>query len=390
MSFLNRFEEFHRSAMESAGLDDFGSSDYHEPMRRFLSDLDVYCDFNQFGHDSVAETIIGTLVSRLYTQESLKKFPDARDTPIEKPLFIVGMPRTGTTVLHRLMTYDPSFQWFPFWLASSPMPRPPRDDWASYPQYQHALQYLENHTAANAEIQSLHPIFADLPDESSWLVAHTFWLSTFAYTADLPEYNDWFLNCDNRWTVQYFRRCLAMIANGDTRRWLIKDPAHVFQIEAILEEFPDACIVQTHREPSDAMASGSYIAWLLRSAGQPGFSKEIAGANTLKVVGSGLDQMEKVRQRHDPAQFYDVHMLEIQANPLGTIERVYEHFDLPITDEARKAWDYQIQNNRNQSHGSNTKITPAEFGISRENAAEAVGSYYSRYQNLCEERKLNG
>jgi hypothetical protein len=387
MTFSEQFDRFHTLATEATGLNDFGPDNYREPMRRYLADVDKYGEFGDVGQGIVTGTMVGLLCGRLITRKGLKEFPESRNIPIRKPIFVIGLTRSGTTVLHRLITHDPNVQHLPFWLANTPMPRPPREDWPSNLFYQQTKAALDGLAATMPGVLEIHPMAADKADECRYLMDQTFWSNTFCTTANVPEYQDWQANCDSGFAYEYYRQALQLIANGDPRRWVLKDPAHLFGLDGIFKTFPDACIVHTHRDPFDAMASTVNLTYLIRKMREPSLTLAEVARQVTNLWGLGLHKMEQARRKYDPSRFIDLHMLEVRRDPLDCLERIYGHFDQPITIETRQAWERQLKIDPNQSHAS-SEFDINECGLDKDQVAASVGSYQERYQNVLAQAEL--
>lgn len=388
MKFAEQFESLHQMASERTGLKDFGSTDYEEPLRLFLSDVDQYADFNEAGEQTILGQVVTGLSARLVAQQSFTEFPELQKTPIEKPVFIIGTPRSGTTVLHRLITSEPSIQALPYWLGNLPIPRPPREQWEDNRWYQMADQeYVQAFYDARPEAASLHPIKAEKPDECRWVVGQTFWNTYFSTAVKAPNYTKWSFEKDLLPNYEYYRKVLATVSNGDTRTWVLKDPDHMFCIDALMAVFPDARIVQTHREPVTGIASTSNLVWAMRRDLEPGLTEKDVGELILKTWGNGLKMMEESRRKYDEKQFFDVHMLETRRDPLGTMRRIYEHFDMPLSQETLSAWSDELERDPNQEHSIGNYQAEA-FGINEANVAEHIGAYAERYKQVCETKGL--
>ncbi len=381
MGFLSRFDEFHDIAAKASGLSDFGSDDYHDPMRLLLSDYDRHMDFNDFGVQMISGEIIGRLVGRLMTEQGLKSNPASINAPITPPLVVIGMARTGTKALQRLLSKDPAMQSLPLWLGCTPMPRPPRDTWAGNPCFQQVAQGLDQMYAQSPAIRSYHPMSADEPDECRFALNHSFWAPDCSTTAIVPAYADWVLNGDARYAYRYYRRALNVIGTGDDRRWLLKDVCHLFNLDAFLDEFPDACVVFTHRDPIISLTSVTSLVYLLRQLREKTVDPVAHGRLSLDTWARAMDRAETVRRKCDPARFVDVHNDEFHADPIGTIERIYQHFGLPVSDAARAAWKARVSADPTSGHGKH-EYKPEDFGLGRQTVDEAVGEYQARYQGV--------
>lgn len=383
MSFVSRVDQFHAAAMQATGLSDFGSADYLEPMRQVLSDYDRYTRFSPLGLQMTEGNLIGLLASRLLTQQQLQLHPHWVDAPLEKPIVIVGTMRSGSTALHRLLAADPDCQWLPPWLGAAPMPRPPRETWAAQPMYEKTTQALEQLYAVAPNFRAMHPMAADWPDECRFAVDHSFWSPGLACLASAPHYVDWCLNGDVRFAYRRHRQILNLIAGGSPLRWVLKDPCHLWGLDALLDVFPGACVVWTHRDPVSAMASSVAIFSEVRGAIET-FSREHIGRDELRHWGAALRKAERVRQQHDPARFLDIHASELQADPLEVVQRIYRHFGLPLTERQRDALSRYVQSSPDAGHSS-IRHRSEDFGFTRDDVYHAIGDYGARYEQVLEQ-----
>lgn len=380
--FTGAFDRFHEMASQATGQTDFGCDDYHEPLRTLLLDLDALASLTQTGYESVRRQIVGMLAGRLMFHRGIREYPESQRNTIARPLFIVGMGRTGTTALHRILSKDPTRQTLPFWLANLPMPRPPEDTWGENPYFQMIERGMAESTVLNENMRAIHPMAPHLPDECKWAIDQTFWTSTLQYTYDLAGYDRWYHQVDPTYAYEYFYKLLCLVANGDDRGWILKDPSHLYGMDALLSVFPDACVVQMHREPVDCMRSFANLGWQVRPRVLDGSKQELYGAKILHLWSRALRKMEAVRRRRTGSQFLDVHIQELRTDPIGTIERVFDHFGFPISAETRSAWLRQIREDPRVGHLK--RHAPPDFGLTRDEVNRAVGDYLERYREVCE------
>lgn len=384
MMFSDQFDRLHERASKRTGLTDFGQPDYEERLRLVLSDLDEYGSYSKLGFYAVQAQIVINLTARLVAQKSLADFPNIQNAPVMKPVFIIGAPRSGTTVLHRLITKDPGVQSLPYWLANAPVPAPPQEQWEENPWYQMVdREYIQKFRDSRPDVLDLHPMRADKPEECSWIVEQNFWGAFFFSAMNTPNYTKWAFETDARPFLEYYRNVLAMISNGSTRPWVLKNPAHMYCIDALLTVFPDACIVQTHREPVTGLASTSNLIWAMRKDLEPDLTSQDVGDLTLKTWGHGLHMMETARRNYDQKQFCDVHMLQTRHDPLGTMMRIYEHFDMPVSAETLSAWRDELERDPNQAHSIGT-YDPSDFGVNGHTVSDKIGLYAERYAAVAE------
>jgi Ni/Co efflux regulator RcnB len=224
------------------------------------------------------------------------------------------------------------------WLTQVPGPRPPRETWAANPVYQQIQAGYERHHAEHPEFMGVHYIAADQVEECWQLLRQSMRSVSYECLAHLPSYSAWLAGQD--WTGAYrrHRRNLQLIGLPDRgRRWVLKNPSHLFALDALLRVYPDALVIQTHRAPRTAIASVCSLAAQASAGWSPVFTGEVIGRNQLELWARGMQRFTAERARHDPAQFYDVSYDEFVEHPIQTVEAVYAHFGLALSDPARTA-----------------------------------------------------
>lgn len=333
-------EDLHASATKACGLDDFGTDDdnYREALGVLLESYQRDADLTELGSKMQRFFVRNALVARLVSEAAWKQYPQHADVTIEKPIFVTGLPRTGTTVLHRLLTADPQHQGLEMWLAEFPQPRPPRETWASNPVYQQLDAQFSRHHDENPDYTGLHFMTADEVEECWQLLRQSLHSVSYETLAHLPTYARWLAQQD--WTKPYqrHRRNLQLIGlNDPDKRWILKNPSHLFALDAVFATYPDALVIQCHRPAETIMASMCSLSQHTTAGWSNSFVGAQIGADALDTWSRGLELFNAERAKHDPAQFLDVDYSQFIADPVGTVENVYRHFGLPYTDAARAA-----------------------------------------------------
>jgi len=365
-------EELHALASEVTGLTDFGPDDYTDGLAVLLESCDRDAGLTPQGRKVMRAMLRGALAARLASQAGWQAHPEHAQVWIAQPVFVTGLPRTGTTALHRLLTADPAHQGLELWLAEVPQPRPPRETWAANPAFQYIQAGCERHHTAHPEFMGVHYMAADQVEECWQLLRQSMRSISWECLAHLPGYSAWLRGQD--WTGAYrrHRRNLQLIGLGDERRWVLKNPSHLFALGALLRVYPDALVIQTHRAPEEAIASVCSLAAQASAGWSTTFTGEVIGRDQLELWARGLGDFTAERARHDPARFFDVGYEDFVADPVGTVESVYGYFGLPFGGAAADAVRALVRRDR---AGSGHRYTLAEFGLT---AAE-VGA---RFQGL--------
>jgi Sulfotransferase family len=330
--------DLHSSATRITGLTDFGVDDYTDGLRTLLESYGRDADLTPLGRRVARAGLRGALAARLVAEAGWAAHPEHAAVPIERPIFVTGLPRSGTTALHRLLTADPAHQGLELWLAEVPQPRPPRGTWAADPVFQRIQAGYARHHVEHPEFMGVHYIAADTVEECWQLLRQTMRSVAFECLAHLPSYSSWLAGQD--WTGPYrrHRRLLQLIGLHDAgRRWVLKNPSHLFALDALLAAYPDALIVQTHREPSAVVGSMCSLAAQATEGWSTTFQDKIIGADQLELWARGLRDFAAARARHHPAHFLDVDYDDFTADPIGTVESVYARFGLPYSGAAADA-----------------------------------------------------
>ena len=365
--------ELHALASQVTGLSDFGPDDYADGLEVLLGSLERDAELTARGRKVMRAMLRGALAARLVSEAGWAAHPAYAQVPVERPLFVTGLPRTGTTALHRLLAADPAHQGLELWLAEAPQPRPPRQTWADNPVFRYIQAGCERHHVEHPEFMGVHYMAADQVEECWQLLRQSMRSISWECLAHLPSYSAWLRGQD--WTGAYrrHRRNLQLIGLGTGRRWVLKNPSHLFALDALLAVYPDALIVQTHRSPEVAIASVCSLAAQATAGWSDTFAGEVIGRDQLELWASGLERFGAERARHDPdpsSRFFDVSYDDLVADPVGTAEAVYAHFGLPFGGAAADAM-------RALSTGGRAlaahRYTLADFGLTEEQVEERFG-----------------
>lgn len=331
-------DDLHASATRRTGLEDFGVDDYTDGLVVLLDSYEREAGLTPLGSKVARSFLRGALVARLLSEAAWQANPGYADVAVTRPIFVTGLPRTGTTALHRLLTADPAHQGLEVWLTEVPQPRPPRATWEADPVFRQIQAGYEQYHDEHPEFMGVHAMSADMVEECWQLLRQSVRSISYECLAHVPTYSAWLSEQD--WTDAYrrHRANLQLIGMHDTgRRWVLKNPSHLFALDALLAVYPDALIVQTHRSPVTAMASACSLNARASEGWSEVFRGERVGADQLELWARGLETFTAERAKHDPAQFVDVEYADFVADPLGTVEAIYRHFNLPLTEAAAAA-----------------------------------------------------
>ena len=382
MSLPERFtgaeDALHAAASGATGLNDFGASaEYMPGLTQLLIALDGDgpC-FAAGGREFGWNAIISALVSRLVLVDGLRKHPGASQTMPRRPLVITGIPRTGTTALHKLISVDPQFQGLEKWLTVFPQPRPPRETWGAHAQFQATAAGLEAFFNAAPEMRAAHNIAADQVDECLEILKHSFCSNLWGSSFRAPRYDSWWREQSELPAYRYLARALGLIGAPDREKtWLLKNPGHIMQLPALFEVFPDACVVHTHRDPVQALPSlASVLTMARRVCEGERVDKHEIGRREVENWARATEAAIEARERLPKKQFVDIRQKDFQADPIGTVRRIYGHFGFRLSAEAEDAMRERARQNPERAHGAHD-YTPDEFGL----AAGVIRERFARY-----------
>lgn len=362
-SLLEAEQSLHDAAIAACGFDDFGHPHYRDALQRLLCAYDEALPAGPSpARDGVAGKIVELLIRRLYAQAGHRQRPEARNKVLRAPVFILGMPRTGTTALQHMLARDPQFQGLNRWLAERPMPRPPRQSWSEFAEFQHSQVALDALFAARPAIKGIHYMAADEVDECSLIMTQTFASTSLAWSADLGGFTRWLYDQDLTAQYQYYADVLRLISVDDDRTWLLKCPHHAMQVEVLLAVFPDARIVFTHREPVDLIPSISSLTYeATRDGSDDGALRARIGARHMENLVEPLRRAMAVRKTH-PGRIFDIRFRDFMADPLATARTIYEHFGIEMTPDAESAMQLWCDSNPKGKHGGH-KYSAEDFGL---------------------------
>lgn len=365
-------DQMHAEASRRTGLHDFGPADYRKPLAMLATHLGSDA-FNTVGREEYREELIVALVGRLVREDTWKKHPDHASRTIARPLVICGIPRTGTTVLHKLLSVDPQFQGLDNWLTSWPISRPPRAEWDDIQGFRDARARLDHFFDLVPELRVSHEMVADEVDECLQVLRLDFVAYSYPASYDLPDYDVWFQAQDERPLYRRLADTIRLIGLHDDRTWLLKNPGHVAQMEALLDAFPDARVIITHRDPVKAIPSlCSVLSGMRRMLYRDPDLKKL-GPREIAYWAGAKRRSDAVRQQYAPDQFLDIDHRDFHRDPMGTVRGIYAHFGLELTQGTEQAMLAWLAANPAGKHGEH-RYELADYGITKAQIKNAFGA----------------
>ena len=329
---VGSFEDIRDAAVRTTGLTDFGGDEHEEGLRILVDDLSGPAGLTPVGNYMQRAQVKSALVGRLLAQSGFTAHPSYADVAVERPVFVTGLPRTGTTALHRLLTADPSHQGLELWLTELPQPRPPRETWDADPVFSGIQAAYADHHVENPEFMGIHYIDAASVEEC-WRVLRQSGKSIgYESLAYVPAYSSWLAQQD--WTDAYqrHRANLQLVGlNDQEKRWVLKNPSHLVALDALMAVYPDALVVQTHRDPVVAVASACSLSAEATRGWSTVFEGAVVGRTQLDLLSRSVAAFAEARARYPADQFVDVQYDDFVADPVKTTWSIYDAFGLDWT-----------------------------------------------------------
>ncbi len=368
-------EEFMAAAQRRTGLSDWGHGYFRDGLKALVESFDRQDRAHTFGRLYFREFCIHLLANRLRVEHDLIRHPEIHEVEIRRPLFITGLPRSGTTLLHRLLSQAPGSRALRFWETLEPSPPPETATARSDPRIDRARQAIRSLETLAPRLRAAHSYEAEAPEECNSLFAQNFAAAMFLYMFDVPAYIEWLREQDRAATYRYFRSQLQLLCWRDAGEyWVLKAPAHLFSLDVILLVFPDSRFVVTHRDPQDAVASACSLAAACRSITADHIDLNRLGAEVSQVLAVGVDRALNARAAADPSRFFDVSYPTLLDDPIGVTRAICKQFDYRFDPAAERRMQLWLAENPSGKHGAH-RYDLAEFGLDPATINNRFASY---------------
>ena len=371
-----------QQACEWAGCDDFGA-DFDEK-ETWREGLGLLCEgfvaearLNDLGLEIAALDVVRALKNRLQVVEWRKANPEIAEEKIERPIFIVGQPRTGTTILFDLLAQDPALRPPLTWEVDIPCPVPRPDTYDTDPRIAETQASLEMSEQIIPGFMSFHPMGAQLGQECVRITASQFCSMIFSVQYRLPTYYRWLLyQADHRPAYRYHRIFLQHLQSGVPGQWLLKSPAHLWTLDALFETYPDAMIVQTHRDPLRVVSSLSALTNHLRRMASDETTVAECAVQSCEEIAVGLQRGMTLRDALPPGHVIDVQFVDFMRDPFETIRSLYGQLDRELTPIAEQRMREYLAAHPGDGGG---RYSWADTALNAGQLREQVAAYQERY-----------
>lgn len=371
-------------AVRLSGCDDFGTKDWLPPLQLLLKSLREEANLHEAGQAAMHERNVKLLVNRLRIQDYLKKYPEISQEEIKSPIFIAAFTRTGTTMLQRFLASDQRNYAVLWYECRNPAPLDTgfsgtKDERIALAEQEVAFM-LENYPGLGA----IHPMEATAPDECIMLLEHTFCSGMPLAMANVPSYNEWEHSVDHTDAYTYYKSVLQFLQWQKKRkgeraeRWVLKAPEHLGHIDIIFKLFPDAVIIQSHREPMYTIPSISSMIYSGWAAYADNPDKHLIGRYWAKRLQDFSDHCMLAQSKMPSDRFVNVWYEDLLKNPMQQAQEIYAHVGLSLGDAARQAMDEWQKANKREKRAKH-EYSMEEYGFSKESLDSQFSNYRTQY-----------
>ncbi|MAT52476.1 MAG: sulfotransferase family protein [Porticoccaceae bacterium] len=332
--------------------------------------------------------IVELLVMRLHMVQDENRHPEILAQQIEKPLVVLGLPRAGTTILYDLLSLDPDSRAPREWEIVRPWPAPEVESFGTDPRIGQLQDSYDSILAISPEMNDIHRLDATQPGECNSIMVHHFASPNFAALLAVPDYDEWLISLD-RVPGRYpaHKRILQQLQwRGPKGHWVIKAPVHLLDLEGLLETYPDAQMVWTHRDPVLTMSSISSHIYALQKALGSGMEKADIGAaqwrNWRKALLAGTRTRTEIPAVEQA--ILDISNRDVIVDPVGTVERIYAHFDRPFSAEFAEGIRHFVRHHKGAARRGKHRHSLEEYDLNGEVIRRELDEYYQRFGHLCQ------
>jgi len=374
-------------ARQDTGLEDFGDERFLEPLQHLLDALEAEADLNPIGRYMNRTNILRLLRHRLYARDLLERHPEILEREIPDPVVVVGLARSGTTRLHRLLAADNRFLHLQSWESVFPVPYPECFTAKAAGRPDPRIAVLDKGLKAvlymAPQIAAVHPLGTFEVEEELGLLQHGFSSQIFEIQARIPSFAEWLMRHDQYAAYEYMVVLLKIISwfrdDPPDKPWVLKTPQHMQDLDALLHVFPNARLVCPHRDPIKVVGSVCSTAWNALVRDSDSVTMEWVGREWLDKTGRMLHKTLRLRDEAVPRnRQYDIRYADISADWYRAMQGVYDFLELPFTDRAKNGMQDWLERSRRQHVGAH-RYSLADFGLDEQQVDQRLMFYRERF-----------
>ena len=368
------------AASAATGLSDFGDAAALDALERLVKASNEEARLSPMGAQRWMGNLIGIAINRLKIIDYLKRHPQLLERPVEKPMFVFGLPRTGTTLTINLLSADPGRRCLLRWEALNPVPPAKKGELSTDLRCGAERQKLHLALSFAPEIAAAHFEEADSPSECQYAMQLSFCAEIFESTLNIPGYSRWLLHeADYLPAFRFHKQLLQLLQENNGGQWTLKNPWHPLFLNELTTVYPDAQLVMTHRDPVEVVGSACSLLRHVRPMFSDQVDKKEIAATLLQTFDQMIARQNAFRDKHGQTAIHDIQYHEQLRDPIGTMRRVYERFDTPFTAQIEAAMQKMMSANPQGKHGKH-EYTLEEFGLTAAGVRAHFKDYIERFR----------
>lgn len=379
---MDLYDQVLANAERETGLCDWGDGGFKQRLRLLTQSLEHETPHDAQTRADFVTFLTSQAVTRLRLIQAFSQNPEHEQLPLQRPLFVTGMPRTGTTILQNLLSLDPLARPLYTWESLVPLPPPRPEQMDNDPRIApidtHLRKYFETYPA----LAAIHELRATDPNECEFPLSYDCASHyRFRYIWPAPSFFEHLLDADMKPSYRFYKRFLQLLSQHFAQpRWVLKAPLHLPFLDDLLAVFPDAAVVVTHREPREVVGSMAVALQHARPLNNPPATINLAelGRESLTSQAAVASRYLALRPSLSDAQVLDVDYRDVLRDPLGLIQRIYAHFDYPFVPEfGPRITDYLAQHGQHR-HGR-LPCELADFALTGAEIDEHFAAYRAHF-----------
>jgi hypothetical protein len=363
---------------EAVGLDDYGHPSFRDGLEQLVASARAGARLTAPGEFALDSTCRRALTNRLLVTDWCNQHPEVARETIETPLFIIGLPRTGTTALSHLLAADHTNRSLLAWEANESIPPPTRATYATDPRFERAKNEPTGAESLNPGFKAIHYDPPDMPIECSVIMAQHFQSPTWSVLFNVADYDAWMIAADATHTYEHHRQVLRVLQSHNPGRWQLKTPAHCWYLDALVATYPDARFVMTHRDPVRVTGSVCSLARSLSGTFTDADHTAAIAAHWPELIAVMLDRVGEFRTRNGDDRFYDMRYADLTGDPVGAVRSLYEHFGMEWDTQTETSLRDHASVHRQNRFGVHT-YTLEEFGLEAGAIRARLSHYLDRF-----------
>ena len=361
------------AARQQTGLADFGDDEFREALDRLTDSLESEAALSPLGRLIARKDLVSLMANRLRLVDWHHRFPEIGERPIRRPIFIVGQGRTGTTILHELLALDPANRVPQTWEVDLPFPPPERAHYADDPRIAQSQAQIDRSEDLIPDFKRMHRMGAQLPQECVRITAGDCKSAIFTAQWRVPSYTRWLLNeADHGSAYTLHKKTLQLLQwRCPGERWVLKSPGHLWCPETVLQAYPDACLIQTHRDPLRILSSLSSLESVLRKMSSDAIIPAEIASEWSEWLALSYDRSVDFREKANlpDSRVADLQFREFIADPISVIRQIYDRFGLELLPETETRMTEYLRANPSDRDGAHQhSLDQTDLNIEAERA----------------------